>query len=825
MPIKPRNKRRITWFLISCVGILALSFVIIPPMIHLNSLKTKIENSIFTDTGIKATIHGNINFSLLGKATIIAHNITLPNGFVSSCKFTMPLSDLFNLNKARISKEIVVNGASLQIDKILPFNMNNNIIVNNSKIHFLNKDYEIINGDFSKDKINALIRTDQHKYEITSVDNNFNIRNKNNNLNLSGKLLKDGSATAHISIIAQDINKWFEFDAPRIKGKFPITADIKWDGGYGIDFYNISANGVIGQANLLPDGYKEIKLESKHADYDMSFAVKNPDIFKNASYNMDFYGKLKFLDKTFKHLYINIVGKDKNIDINEIIADDLKFTGGTIDKDGAHNVTVSLLENEIPTTCLFTGTPNNWSCEKFTYGKKISGKITVNKDFINANIYSNEKTPDLNMLVKSVKKLADNGAIKFEFQDTSGTLKFTKNDYSVEYDFAKNKSLSWAKIKLDFLPKFMLSENGDFIRQNDTMLFTPHSKTWSLMIKQNYFYITGDNFKKWLPDIDLQSMRDLPYVISGNYKNGNIANLNIEIAHQKFTGTASYKSITLKTDLLNIDSFASQDFINNYEELSFFTVAPITIPFDLDINVSLSADSLIYNGHKYNNFVYALKPNTQTFSITDSDRGNVLTTIKKKNNSYDINIQLNKFVMNNKLLPNNMPLNISDSAITAEIKLKTSGKIAHDIFENIHGTFDASLDGGFIYGLGLSDFYAFAPKITTLNAEYVLSSALENGITPIKNMRIVGAYDNGNIKTTKPILLSLKHTDITGEVKIENNKMMADLKLILRGTSSGPAPIDLIIYPDNKREYSLSEIMTSFDPEYMRTFIQSHNQF
>ena len=60
---------------------------------------------------------------------------------------------------------------------------------------------------------------------------------------------------------------------------------------------------------------------------------------------------------------------------------------------------------------------------------------------------------------------------------------------------------------------------------------------------------------------------------------------------------------------------------------------------------------------------------------------------------------------------------------------------------------------------------------------------------------------------------------------IINNNMSAELKLILRGTSPDSAPIDLTIYPDNHREYSLSEIMISFDPEYMRSFTQSHNRF
>ncbi len=824
MSIKPRYKRRLIWSLITVAGLFLLAILVLPPIIHLNSLKPKIENAILTNTGIRATIHGNINFSLIGKTTIVAHNITTPNGFISSLSFSIPLSDIFDIKNAKISDTITINGASVLVQKITPFNMNSDVIINDSKIKFLNKSYDIINGQFSKNFVSALIRTDQHKYEIKSINNNFTITNKNNELTLSGKLLPDGGASAHISIIAQNINKWFEFDAPRIKGNFPITADIQWDGRYGLNFYNISANGLTGSIQMDSDGYKTIKLESNNANYDMSFCVKKPEIFTNARFDMDLYGKIKFLDKTFKHLYINTVGHNKSIAINKIIADDLVLQKGAIDATGAHDINILLFDNNTPIKCLFTGTPTVWSCKTFTYGNDISGNIDLNNNNLMATVYSNDSLFDLDFLLKSARRLANTGIINFHFADAAGTITFTEKKHSVQYEYAVNKTLKWADINFNFLPDFMLTETGNFVWQDDTMMFIPESKTWSLTINKDSFNIIGDNFKKWFSMLDLQSLKDLSYAISGNYNNGNISNLEIKIAQHTFTGSASGKAITLKTDLLNLDSFTSQEFLNNYEALSFFTVAPITIPFDLGLNVSLSADSLIYDGDKYNNFVYSLKSNNQTFSITDANRGNMLTTIKKRNNNYTANIQLNKFVIDRKLLPANMPLNVSNSAITAEIKLQTYGKIAHDVIKNIKGTFDLYFDGGTLYGLGLADFYASAKNITSLNAEYALAKALENGITPIKNMRIIGTYVNGDIQTTKPISLALRHTDIFGTFQITDKKMSADLKLILRGTSSSPAPINLKIN-DTNRKYSLSEIMMSFDPEYMRVFTQSHNQF
>ena len=332
-------------------------------------------------------------------------------------------------------------------------------------------------------------------------------------------------------------------------------------------------------------------------------------------------------------------------------------------------------------------------------------------------------------------------------------------------------------------------------------------------------------FKKWFDKLDLQSLQNLSYIVSGNYEHGNISDLTIQIAQHKFVGSATKDSITLKSEFLNLDSFISPQFVDNFESLSFFINDPITIPFDLDTKISLSTKVLIYKGEKYNNFVYSLKPGTQTFSITDSDRGNLLANITKDNIKYAINIQLNKFKWDEKLLKSDMPLNISDSSITAEIKLKTYGKIAHDIINNLNGTFDATFDGGVLYGLGIENFYASAQNINILNAEYALSNALNGGSTPIKQMRIIGTYDMGNIKTTVPLTLSMRHTDVIGNFEIKDNKMFAQLRLVLRGTSPSPEPIELTIYDNNYREYSLSEIMTNFDAEYMRSFVKSHNKF
>lgn len=815
-------------FILVLTGLVALgiiSLITIPPMIDLNNMKPKIETAIFNKTGIKSEIHGNIHFSLLGRATIIAKNISVPNGVISDIEFTIPFSDIFNLENAKISNDITINGASFSIDKIVPFYINNTVNIRNSNIKFLNKEYNIISGELSKDKMSAIVRTDQHKYDIKSEKNNFYIKNKNNNLDLYGTLNPDGTATAKISIIAQNINKWFEFDKPQIKGRFPITADLTWNGNYGITFDNISANGGSGNIILQDDGYKIVKLKTNHADYKLDFILQDTDLLQDSSFDLDLTGKIKFMDKTFKHLYVNIVGYKDKIQINEIVADTLKITGGYIDKDGAHDVKISLPEDGVETQCIFNGTPDKWSCSDIVYGNQYAGNITVNDDEFVINISSLYDNYDMNKIINSAKRIGDEGIINFTFPDLIGSVKIDDDKTDFTYDFAANKNLTWTKIDLPFLPEFMKTEIGNLVWDKDSISFVPNSRTWYFKKEKDRFQISGDNFKKWLPKLDLRSIKDLSYIISGNYKNRNISDLTLEIAGHTFKGSASNKNITLKIDTLNIDEFADQYFIKNYEELSFFTVAPITIPFDLGLELSLSANTLVYNRQKFDNFVYSLKPKTQTFSISDSDRGNLLAVIKKNNTNYDINVQLNKFVINYPLLKQDMSLNISDFSLTAEMNLETSGKIAHDIYDNLHGDFDLTFNGGNLLGLGFSKFYASAQNIKITNAELVLADALEGGITPIKTMRVIGTYEKDKIKTTSPIILSMKHIDAIGEMEIVDNKMFVNSKFVLRGTSAEPAPIEMTIYPDGTRKYSLYEIMLHFDPEYMRSFTKFHNKF
>ena len=92
-------------------------------------------------------------------------------------------------------------------------------------------------------------------------------------------------------------------------------------------------------------------------------------------------------------------------------------------------------------------------------------------------------------------------------------------------------------------------------------------------------------------------------------------------------------------------------------------------------------------------------------------------------------------------------------------------------------------------------------------------------------MRIAGTYDNGDFITTKPIELSMRHTNAVGGLAITNNQMTAEFDLTLRGTAPTPVTIELGIMPNGGRNYSLSEIMQNLDPGFMRAFVKTHDKF
>lgn len=826
MALKPRHKRRIFWSAIAIFAVVITLLLLLPTMINLNSLRGRFETAILNQTGVPVRVNGDINFGIFGRTTLIAHNITFANGSISELAVTIPFLGLFDLENTTLTGDISLNNAKIAISSLVGDTGKYNISVRNSVVQFMNKNYEIIDGVFKDGTFNGLIRTNQHKYEIKFHGNKFTAQNKNVKLNISGEIYPNGGAAGTLAIDTDKINSWFEFSEPRITRRVKLTTEFWWDGEYGFRFSDIRANNVRGEILLAPNGDKSITMSSDNINFDFSFLARPKKMLNNTKVNLDFSGDLTFEDKKFNHIKIDVNGTDNGININQIIADNTSITGGRIDKNGAHDIMIKTNIDDTNTTCLFSGNPESWNCAKFTYGDFFGTIKKSDRGVFHIDIESTRNVTQNELSNILEKYNIQNAIIKFKFANIGGKYTITPKKTTAEYDYVYGKNLHWLNPNIKFLPEFMRQENGNMVWTGDTMTFIPKSQTWSITIHNNFFFLTGDSIQKWFSKMDWRALNDFEYTMSGYYnERGDISNLTIKIADHVFTGEVSKNNITLHTDTFLLDKFMKQEFIDNYEEMEFLANAPLLSLFDLEKNIYLSANTLINNGDEYKNFTYALKTNVQNISITDKSRGNMLATIIKEHSNYDIFIQLNKFVINGRLLTRDFPLNITDTSITAEIDLTTNGHIAHDIWYNMRGTLDLTFEGGYINGIGLDNFYASYDDLTRLNAEDRLARALSDGETKLKSMRIIGTYDNGNFVTTEPMQISVRYVDMLGGLKIQNGDMMVKLEMIMRATSPEPAPVSLAIAPNGGRSYSLSDIMRNLDPAYMRGFINTHDRF
>jgi hypothetical protein len=826
MPMKARNKRRTFWTIVITLATLFLAMVIIPPMINLNGLRPKLESAIFAETGVPIQILGDVNFGLLGRTTIVAHKVKTPNGLTERLSVQIPFSDLFDMQNATLNGAIKAYGANINITTLSMLKLKYHMDVTNSVLHFMGKDYYIIRGTFNNGTFSGIVRTDEHKYDINFHGNEFTIKNKNLNLDIAGEFFPSGGAVGTMEISTNKINSWFGFDEPRIPGMVKLSTDFRWNGGHEFKFFDLVANTVHGYIDIAENGWRTIVLSSDDVVFDFSFLSQPSKFMRNSKIDVDFYGDLSFNHRRFQHVKIDAISTEKYIQITKIIADNLSLTGGTIDENGAHEILIKTVIDGKNTECLFSGTPDNWKCETFKYGD-ITGNIKIiNKNTMDATIVSN-RAVSLDEMQSYIDRVGvKNANIRFKFANIGGKYTTTPRGSKTVYDYVYGKNLRWLNPHMKLLPDFMMNDVGNIVWNGDTMTFIPNSQNWSLTLHDNFFYLTGNSIKKWLPDSDLRAINDFEYVASGFYNDrGDISDLTLKIAGHIFTGKSNSNGITLHTEKLVMDTFINQDFFARYQEMEYIANAPILLPFESGKNVYLSADKLVYGENTYKNFIYSLKSGTQTFSITDNDRGNLLATIIKERSEYDIFIQLNKFVINGLLLSSKFPLNIMNTSITAEMNLKTNGHIAHDIWYNMTGDADISFDGGYLTGIGIDKFYDEYDDLTRLNISDRLMTTLESGITKIKKMRIIGQYVNGVFETTVPLQIWARYTDIIGTLKLDGVNMDTQLNISMRGTSSEPTSVFLAIAPNGHRGYSLSEIIKNFDPAYMRSFIRNHDMF
>ena len=97
MALKPRHRRRIFWGIICTITALVMAMIFIPPMITLNSLKPMVEKSVAEQTNVPAKLNGDIHFSLIGGATIVAHDVNVPTAHIGSVIFSIPFRSFFDM--------------------------------------------------------------------------------------------------------------------------------------------------------------------------------------------------------------------------------------------------------------------------------------------------------------------------------------------------------------------------------------------------------------------------------------------------------------------------------------------------------------------------------------------------------------------------------------------------------------------------------------------------------------------------------------------------------------------------------------------------------
>ncbi len=823
MANKPKLFRRLVGGIMIAVGIILVAVVAVPPMITLNALRPRIEQTIAQRMGIDAKIRGNVRISLIGGATISARDIVVPDGVVAMTQFSIPLWSIFNLSAAPLSGDVIISGARLNVTRLVPVSFDNPIDIRDSWIEFYGKTYEIVNATIRGGQMRGMVRTDQHKYEIDYAGDEFIIKNRANDLLITGHLYSDGSARGKMRLDAADVNAWFEFSSPKIDTPVRLSMDFDWDGGYGFNFTHIQGDNFTGDIHLLPNGGRDIRLKAWDMNLDLGFLMQPSALFTNTVLDLDFSGNLTFAGHTFHHLGVMMRGGPDSVHIEKITADDIQISGGTITADGARDVFVKIPYDGMPATCLFSGTPNAWRCGNFTWGN-ISGSIDVDGDTFNIFVQSTDAAPDGIDIRQMTQKLGVQGKIVFQFSDIAGTINLDNNGIKSQLNFAHDRNIRWIGSQIAPISNAMRDDIGNFIWMGDVMEFTPHSGKWHLWMRGREFQLRGKNIFDLAQIPQPVFLRDMDYTISGIFNETNISNMRVTIGGHEFTGAMADQMITLDTNTLNIDDFINPEFVDNYPELEFMINSPIMTPFDWGLNLSLGADIVIYNGNAFQNFLYTLKPDRQTFSISDNDRGNMMAQITRQKKNYNISLVLDRFVISAPLLNPSMPLNIQDTMITATAEMTTSGQIAYDIHHNLRGNLDMTMIGGRLVGLGLDDFYAVAANLNTTNAEMILARALDGGQTRIKQIHIIGQYDDGNFETTRPMTITLPHVDARGQLAITDGLMLADIDLVLRGTAPMPAPIALQINGDT-RTYSLSQIMIHFDSDYMRDFVRSHDKF
>lgn len=859
--MKPSQRYRIFWISAVVMAMVALAYLIVPPLILLNRFRSDFESAMSNIAGAPVTIGGDIRLSLLGYPMLAARYVRFNGMEIESVRFRISWGSIFNLKNAEIISGVKVHGMRASIGALSIPKFGRKIIISDSIISYAGKDYDIIAGALDNGRLSARVRTNQHKYNLEFQDGRFLITNPNERLTILGKMLTDDkgvvSASGNLSVEPDDLNEWFDFQYPTVKGTTMLTMDFDWDGKGYLGFSKIfgTAGGATftGHVKLWHAGGKQVKkfirMQIDNADMDLSFIEGNPSFLHNSEFDIVANGNIRTSVpeiKNIRNLSVKMTSKnDSEMDFHSFKADGdaMSITmAGKISGGRANNLDIAFYQRspEQSVRCLISGNRENWKCDRWSVaGKEMAafGTLAVTPDKFQMTFNSDNYKPDAGSL-DALKKYVGvkDGSVDFKIGKMAGRAEISSGKKRVDYT---EKDVMLGSLPVDLpLPKSMTGINGNIAAniKNDKMYFVFKTPEWQFSVDEDDgFGISHKSARKLLSLLtekpELPFIRpDVPVMLAGKYHRSIISDLNIIIGESAdgtatmIAGMKNNESISLKTEYLNLDALLDQKWFGNFIDNQYLSADPLLAPFGFGANVAITADVIKVNGAAYKGFVYSLDSAGQQMSISDSENGGMLLSISKNRSAYKYLVQMNKFFVAGKAFGGIAPVDIEGTTVTAEAEIDTFGLTAYDIRRNMTGMIDASFDGGILTGLGTDKFYDNVNSYGRLDTENALRAALDGGRTEIKEMQISGEYNGGDFRTVKPFLLAARHTDVTGNLSIKSGVPAIRANIVLRGTSPIPKPVTLTVNSDG-RDYSLSEIMANIDLDYLREFVRTHKKF
>ena len=312
--MKTRARLKRFWWTIVGIATLAMIYLVVPPLVPLDKFSNQFANAISHQLDEDVHIYGKIRLSLLGYPMMSVENLRVGDARIKQARFRISWRGVFNMSSAEIVGSVRLSGLEMQADNLAVPRFQNRIIVHNSRVSFAGRNYEIVDAVFDGDRITANVRTLKHRYHIDFSHGNFIVTNPNENLNVTGRLIKRGDgivgATGSLSIYTDNVNKFFLFRYPVIREKTRLSLDFNWNGDGEFDFSNIQ--GSAGRMNFDgrvhawfgEDGIerKRVRMNVTNADLDLSFLEDNERWLGNSDFNINIAGRIRTPWERFKKL-------------------------------------------------------------------------------------------------------------------------------------------------------------------------------------------------------------------------------------------------------------------------------------------------------------------------------------------------------------------------------------------------------------------------------------------------------------------------------------------------------------------------------------------